>query len=162
MGKYAKQTTVTVASSRIEIEKTIERYGATGFGYMANDARVAIVFQMSDRNVKFLLELPDRNSREFERTPERRIMRSPDKRLAAYEQAVRQRWRALALVIKAKMEAVESGITTFEREFMAHILLPDGRTVGEFMAPQLKSAYEGGEMPDPFPLLGSGEQGNKN
>jgi len=58
--------------------------------------------------------------------------------------------RALALVIKAKLEAVESGITVFDDEFMAHIVLPDGSTVGDFMKPQIEQVYLTGQMP---PLL---------
>jgi hypothetical protein len=45
-----------------------------------------------------------------------------------WEQACRRRWRALALVIKAKLEAAEAGITEFEAAFLAHIVLPDGET----------------------------------
>lgn len=71
-------------------------------------------------------------------------------RKAAYEQAVRQRWRALALLIKSKLEAVESGITVFEEEFMAHVVLPDGKTVGQHLLPQIAHSYESGHMP---PLL---------
>ena len=35
-----------------------------------------------------------------------------------WEQACRQRWRALALVIKAKLEAIDAEISTFEEEFL--------------------------------------------
>ena len=45
---------------------------------------------------------------------------------AAWEQVCRQRWRALLLIIRAKLEAVASGITTLENEFLANIVLPDG------------------------------------
>jgi hypothetical protein len=68
-----------------------------------------------------------------------------------FEQACRQRWRALALVIKAKLEAVESGITCFEDEFLAHIILPSGQQVGEWLRPQLKLAYDKGSMPALLP-----------
>ncbi len=71
----------------------------------------------------------------------------------AYEQAGRQRWRALALVIKAKLEAVESGVETFEDAFLSHIVLPGGGTIGRWLKPQLQEAYVGGKMP---PLLGAG------
>ncbi|MCF7821873.1 MAG: hypothetical protein K9M17_05480 [Mariprofundaceae bacterium] len=65
----------------------------------------------------------------------------------------RQAWRALNLVVKAKLEAVESGITTFEDEFLAHIMLPDGSTVGHLMRPQLEAAYDSGSMPKGLPGL---------
>lgn len=63
------------------------------------------------------------------------------------EQLTRSRWRGLLLVIKAKLEAVQAGITDFETEFMAQIILPDGSTVGQFMKPQIAVAYQNRTMP---------------
>jgi len=63
----------------------------------------------------------------------------------------RQKWRALALVIKAKLEAVESGISVFEDEFMAAIVMPNGRTVSEEIRPRIAAAYESGNMPALLP-----------
>lgn len=60
----------------------------------------------------------------------------------------------MALVIKAKLEAVEAGIAAFEEEFLAHIVLPNGSTVGQFMMPQIAAVYETGRMP-PLLLTGS-------
>jgi hypothetical protein len=68
-------------------------------------------------------------------------------------QATRQRWRALALVIKAKLEVVESGISIFEDEFMANIVLPGGDTVGDFRRLQIAEAYRIGKAPDVLPML---------
>jgi hypothetical protein len=79
--------------------------------------------------------------------------------LAEYEKATRQRWRALALVIKAKLEAVESGITIFEDEFLAHIVLPDGSTAGDWMRPQIAKAYDKNKMPPPMTLALPGAGG---
>lgn len=67
--------------------------------------------------------------------------------------AIKQRWRALALIIKAKLEAVESGISEFDDEFLANIMLPDGATVGEWFRPQLAEAYRIGSMPTGLPML---------
>jgi hypothetical protein len=51
------------------------------------------------------------------------------------------------------MEAVDTGISTIEREFLSYIVLPDGQTVGEWMAPQLETAYTQGNMPVLLPML---------
>jgi len=158
MGKYAENTTVSSGESRIEIENTLTRYGASGFMYGWQDNRAIIVFTMQGKQVKFLLHMPDQNDREFTHTPSRGTLRSDDQRAAEYEKAVRQRWRALALVIKAKLEAVESGITIFENEFLAHIVLPNGQTTGDYVLPQIEEAYSKGRMPDMLPMLMSGEQ----
>ncbi len=39
---------------------------------------------------------------------------------------------------------------------MAHIVLPDGTTVAEFMAPQIEQSYESGKMPSMLPQLEAG------
>ncbi len=49
-------------------------------------------------------------------------------------------------MIKATLEAVESGITTFEEEFLAHIVMPDGMTVGNHVRPTIAAWYAGGTM----------------
>ena len=64
-----------------------------------------------------------------------------------YQQLCRSKWRSLVLAIKAKMECVQSGITTIEQEFLAHIVLPNGLTVGHHTIPQLKESYELNKMP---------------
>jgi hypothetical protein len=153
-GKYASETTVSAEKSRAEIERTLSRYGATKFMYGWQDESALIAFEMDGRRVQFVLPLPDRNADEFSKTPARRNRRSPTQALAAWEKTCRQKWRALALVIKAKLEAVESGITVFEDEFLAHIVLPDGTTVAQFMVPQIAKAYATGRMPALLPAPG--------
>lgn len=154
MSRFAENTTVPSDRSRAEIEKTLMRYGAESFMYGTSATRAMIAFEAYGRRVQFRLPLPDRDSDEFKRTPARRNIRTPEQREAAYEQAVRQRWRALALVIKAKLEAVEAGITEFEDEFLAHIMLPGGQTAGDWLRPQIASAYETGKMPPLLPAPG--------
>lgn len=149
MSRYASETTVSVSKSREEIERILSRYGATGFAYASSGERAMIQFEANARRVRFLLEMPPPDN--FKRTPSTRQWRSPEAAHAAWEKACRQRWRALALVIKAKLEAVECGITEFESEFLAHIMLPDGRDVQEWLRPQLADAYQRGTMPPMLP-----------
>lgn len=154
MPTYAKDTNVTSEKSRAEIERTLQRWGATSFMYGTSPGMAIVAFEMAGRRVKFTLPLPDRRAREFTHTPSRGTVRSAAQQEAAYEQAVRQRWRALALVIKAKLEAVEAGITTFEEEFLAHTVLPNGSTVGQWMLPQVDAAYKAQKMPPMLPGAG--------
>lgn len=149
--RYAESTSVSGEKSRGEIERILSRYGADQFMYGWQTGSAIIAFRANNRQVKFVLPLPDRQDRQFTHTPGRAYLRSGVQQAEAYEQAVRQRWRALALVIKAKLEAVEAGITLFEDEFMAHLILPDGRTMGDWARPQIAAAYETGEMPSLLP-----------
>ena len=149
MTRYAATTSVSSAKSKAEIEALVERYGAAQFvsGWSADKAVVG--FTMHGRQIKFVLTMPDKNKREF--THHSKGPRSAGTALAQWEQACRSRWRALLLVIKAKLEAVESGISVFEDEFMANIVLPDGQMVGEFMRPQIAHAYDTRQMPALLP-----------
>lgn len=149
--RYAEKTTVSSEGSRNEIERILVRYQASKFMYGWENQAAVIMFEMAGRRIKFVLPLPDRNSSEFTRTPARGRMRDQRAALAAYDQAVRQKWRSLALVIKAKLEAVESGITVFDEEFLAHIVLPNNTTVGDWVTPQIDAAYQSGRMPKLLP-----------
>ena len=153
MPKYAEGTSVSREQSRIEIERTLTRYGADSFMYATTTDKAMIAFSMCNRQVRFLLPLPDRYSREFTHTPGRGQKRTDDSAQKEWEQACRQRWRALNLVIKAKLEAVECGISEFEDEFLANIVLPDNRTAGQFLRPQIEQAYQTGTMPPMLPML---------
>lgn len=150
MTTYAANTEVSSGRSRDEIERTLIRYGATDFAYGWTQSHAVIGFVINGRQIRFLLPLPDRNARQFTRTPTGRP-RSASQQQTEYEQAVRSKWRSLALVIKAKLEAVASQIVSFEQEFAMHMVLPDGQTVAEHVLPRIAQAYAEGEVP---PLLG--------
>jgi len=145
--RYAENTSVSVEASRGEIERTLQRYNADSFAYGWDRKQATIEFQHEGRRIRFVLPLPDKHADEFRYTPARKNERHPDDQHKAWEQACRQRWRALALAIKAKMEAVEAGITSFEDEFLAHIVLPDGSTFGPWARPQIAKVYELNQMP---------------
>lgn len=144
--RYAAGTDVSSGRSREEIERTLARYAATSFMYGWDGDRAVLGFVVNSRQVRFVLPMPDRKDRALTHTPARGNRRSDTAIEEAFEQAVRQRWRALALVIKAKLEAVTAGIVTFEDEFAMHMLLPDGRTVAEHVIPAIDEAYKTGRV----------------
>ena len=148
--RYAADTNVPVDRSKAEIERILARYGATEFASAWSGRTALVAFRAHDRMVKFTLPLPDPADKQYRHTPTGRVRRGAwgeDRARAAWEQDCRQRWRSLALAIKAKLEAVASGIATFEQEFLAHIMLPDGRTVASWISPQIAQAYRDGRVP---------------
>lgn len=145
--KYAQTTSVSVDVSRNEIEKTLKRYGAKSFAYATQETKALIMFEYNGKRIRFILNLPDINERRFQKTPSRGRQRTPEAQIKEWEQACRQKWRALLLVIKAKLEAVESGISVFEEEFMANIILPNNQTVAEYMLPQIDNCYKNNTLP---------------
>ena len=144
---YAEGTSVPVERSKAEIEGMLTRYGADQFVSGWKDRESRIQFRAKERFVRFTLTMPDPTDKKFTRHPRFAYkVRSPEAASKEYEQEVRRLWRALALVVKAKLEAVNSGITSFEEEFMAHIVMPDGKTVAEHAIPMIADTYKTGKM----------------
>lgn len=131
MARFAEKTKVQVVQSRGDIEKLLSRHRCQQFGtaidYGLLKARVQ--FTAHDRIVRFEVKLPDPKKFKDPSQEERRI------------------WRSLLLVIKAKLEAVDTQIATFEEEFLAHIVMPNDRTVAELILPQIAESYSTGRMP---------------
>lgn len=148
---YAATTSVPADRSRAEIERTLVRYGATQFAYGWADDKAMIAFVMRDRQIRFLVPMPDQNDRSITHSANER-RRTSSAIETAYNQAVRSRWRALALVIKAKLEAVNSGIVTFEDEWATHMVLPDNSTVRDRLFPVIEQAYATGTVPSMLSL----------
>ena len=146
MAKYAQGTNVSVEKSLAEIQQTLRRYGADGFGYAEFQGQAKVEFQAHKRFIRFIITMPGRHDSEFVHTASRKQVRSADVAYREWEAACRQRWRALALCIKAKLEAVESQISEFENEFMANIVMPDGKTVAEHVGPAIAEAYVSGNV----------------
>lgn len=148
-GKYARKTNVPVAQSRAELEAILEKYGADKFAYSTEAGLVQVGFRIKGLFVRLDIPMPRPDDREFKFTPTGMIAAESTRKLQ-FEQAQRQTWRALVLVVKAKLEAAEIGISTIEREFLADTVLPNGETVAESILPQIAVSYLTGEQP---PLL---------
>lgn len=151
MPKYARETTVPVSKSRAEIEAVVVRYGATAFNSGWKEDAAMIGFRIDNLSVRFILPLPKRDDKKFTHKEKDRYgyeaKRTELQAEQAYEQDVRQRWRALLLTIKAKLEAVECQISTLEEEFLAHIVLPSNQTLGGWIMDNAMPQIRAGSMP---------------
>lgn len=113
----------------------MRKRGADQFFTGADQDRAVLAFRINGRHMRFVLPLGDTRS----------------------TQQIMARWRALWLVIKAKLEAIDVGILTIEEAFLAETVLPDRHTVAEVMLPQIESAYGSGKMPPLLPFYGDRE-----
>ncbi|SFV11893.1 MULTISPECIES: hypothetical protein [unclassified Methylobacterium] len=130
---YAEGTKVPIAQSRAQIETMLRKAGANRIVTMDEALETVVAFMLAGRLIRLRIEIPG----------------------DASDQRRRAIWRAIGLVVKAKIEAVAQGITTVEQEWLAHIVLPNGRTVGDWIEPQLQVAYDEGRMPtEPLMLEG--------
>jgi len=125
--RYAEGTTVAAEKSRMEVDRFLQKRGAKSFATMNNEDLFAIQFQIDKRTVRIVVPRA---------VQAKRGDAAQRKRQADAED--RRRWRALLLVLRSKFEAIASGITTFDREFMAHLVTASGQTVGDVLEPNLE------------------------
>ena len=150
MGQYANNTTVSPEKTQNDIRDTLRRYGAGRFGIMEEADKAHVMFEYGSLMIQLTIDLPKKE--EFELTEAGRSRKLSAVK-EAHNQAIRQRWRALLLAIKAKLEAIESGISTIEKEFLAFVMMPDGRNLGDHLIPELKKIAGTGKMPKLLPFL---------
>ena len=142
MPGYARRTPVEVVRTRTQIEDELRRRGTSSFGYNVDDdaGEAVIAFTMRSLQVRMSLPLPSFDDA-FRYTPSGKYQRAPAEQAKAYEAEIRRRWRALLLIVKAKLVAVDDGITTIEREFLPDVVIGD-TTVWERTRPELERARQ--------------------
>lgn len=138
--RYAAETSVAPEKSRAQIEILLRNHGATEYATGWDPTHDRIQFRLRNLIVRFVLPRPDRQAYLRDRHGWSRAPKAVDR---AVDQADRQRWRALYLVVRAKLEAVEANISTLEQEFLAFVVMPNGLTIGDALVPQLT----GGTVP---------------
>lgn len=132
---YAKGTTVSVSSSQQEIAQTLHRYGVVTYSFGARPGEALVEFEMSDFPVRISVPLPAKPPKQMGTSPQtgRQV-----NLWTRWEQEVKEAWRALLLLIKANLEAIERGIVTVEQAFLAYLVTNNGRTVGDQLIPELQ------------------------
>jgi hypothetical protein len=139
---YAEGTTVQVEKSVGEILALVKRAGAVRIAQFEEPDRLTIQFDLQGRMVRFRVTLPG-----WEEMPThngRRELLGRTQREAIAAQRHRQRARALLLVIKAKLESVESGVETLEEAFLANVVMANGQTVYERVVEPIAVEYQSG------------------
>jgi hypothetical protein len=129
--RFAERTSVPVGQTRAQLETLLRRYGADQMLVGWRDGAAVVGFRIKGLQIKLTLQLPTGDDR-------------------AAEAETKRLWRSLLLVVKAKLEACNSGIAVLEDEFAAYVVMPNGSTFGDWARPQIAHMYETGDMP---PLL---------
>lgn len=147
---FAKETDVSVGRSRSELEDMLKRYGADQFASGWKTGLASIQFRIKGRTVRLEVPMPTLKEIPEKVNGRRRNLAQREKQL---QQTERQRWRAIVLLTKARLEAVALGIETIETAFLAGFVTLNGQTVGEMMRGELDRVIcEGAKVK----LLGDG------
>lgn len=123
--RYAEGTKVSVDSSRGELTGILTTHGVKRMGWFGDaDSGDELQFELGDGQFRLRIAKP---------TLAEVLRDYPN----AYDPAAkldgewRRRWRANVLLLKAKLEFIDSGDTTLDRELLPYRVLADGRTLEE-------------------------------
>lgn len=120
---YGEHTKVPFPKTVSDILVMLRKAGAEQVGQFEESQRLTIMFRMNERQVRFRITWANNSDREQ-----------------------RQRGRALFLVIKAKLESVESQVETFEEAFLPNVVMANGQTVYERVAEPIALEYKAGTV----------------
>jgi hypothetical protein len=143
---YAAGTKVAVSNSHAEILKLLVKHGASYYAVGAQGDVAVLGFKIKGASVRLRFPLPsysdkdkpwsiwpwsDGQKRPFNPAKDEKYITKPT--TTKLEQAMRERWRLVVLVIKTKLELVSLGARTVEQEFLDGLVLPSGKTVGQML-----------------------------
>jgi hypothetical protein len=132
--RFAEDTRVPVATSQAQVKAMLQKAGATRTAVFEEPLNSSVAFQIGDGMYRITVPV------------------DPSAKSAAQDE--KRAWRLMGLLIKAKLEAVKEGASTIEREFLADMLLYNGRTVAETAMPEIERARVEGRMPKSLMLEG--------
>lgn len=127
--RYAARTEVPTSRSQDQVKAELRRVGADQIGVMESSTQAYVVFLV--RDIRY------------------RITTAPFKPARGQDVAQEQRrqWRAILLLVKAKVVSIMEGISTVEREFLADAVMPDGSVWADHAPRMIAAAYKEGGPP---------------
>lgn len=148
---YAQNTKVDALNSQAEILRILHKNGVVehAFGNAIGDdglARSMVTFRNAGIAYRIAIIMPDEGHEAFthSETGRPRVASAAEN---AWKQECRRRWRSMVLLIKAKLVAVDDGITEFEEEFMPYAVTDTGETIAERILPSMKAtSLSGGPL----------------
>lgn len=132
--RFAEDTGVPAHQTQGEIKKRLKAAGADQVAVFEAADKSSVAFRIGYAMYRITVPM------------------DPKARNVAQDE--RRAWRLLGLLMKSKLEAVREGATTVEREFLADMVLYDGKTVSERFGPELQLAYQEGRMPKTLMITG--------
>lgn len=132
-GRYATKSAVPAQATQMEIQALVGRYGGQRYTVSIEEERARIGFALHDRTILLSLPLPRGDERRFGyyRRQGYEYARAAGAARELWEQACRANWRALLLVVRAKLEAIELGIMDVDEAFFGERVTDTGETVRE-------------------------------
>lgn len=145
---YAAGTTVAASQTQGEIMGLLGSRGVTKIATFVEPQKFSLAFEHGGVPYRVTLPLPDPDAARFTKYKQGSVWfdRTENAARELYEKELNRRWRAFGMVIKAKIVAVEEGISTMEAEFIGNLVLKGGRTVAETYSEDLPALAASGQV----------------
>lgn len=128
--RYAEGTKVSVESSRGELTGILAKHGVQRMGWMGGPEGDELMFELGGGQFRLRIDRPTAETLRRDHAGEYAYPGNIDWQAKA-DQEWRRRWRANVLLLKAKLEFIDGGDTTLDRELLPYRVLADGRTLEE-------------------------------
>ncbi len=136
--RYAEGTKVEVEKSRAEIMSILAQHGVLRMATATGPEGDELEFVLSGHRFRFRILKPTL-------TEVRNLYPTAYDHEAKLQGEWRRRWRANVLLLKAKLEFIDSGDTTLERELLPYLLTAGGQTIGDLVVAGEIPLLEAGE-----------------
>lgn len=139
-----EQTSVTVEKSQGDIRGLLSKYGAERFSFSEGESQgqwwVGVEFIHANHLVRIAAPLKAPDDDWLRAKVRRARTKSREEFVREHnDQEGRRIWRVIYWSLKARMEAVEEGLETFEEAFLSHIVDPGtGRTLWDGLRPHVE------------------------
>jgi len=143
--KYAEKTKVPIGRSKERIENLLIKSGIENFGYETNRKFAAIKFVYEGLSYMVGIKLQDITNEKFTHTSGGKLRKDKDSIFQGWMQEQKRLWRVLELVIKAKLELINEGGSSFEQEFLSGMLTRDGKPLILKLIPFIEQAKQTGQ-----------------
>ncbi|MDQ4504308.1 hypothetical protein [Sinomonas sp. ASV322] len=138
---YVRGASMSCSALQAEIQEMLVESGASGFRLASEQGKAAIAFSAGDRQFRLVLSQPGSADSRLEPEYDPLQPHSTGHESKTMQEAARKNWWQLAVLIRAKLDAVAKGIVTFDEEFLAYMVMPGGATVFQATGPAITTAY---------------------
>lgn len=122
---YARGGIVPVERTLSEIGRLVKAAGGSDMTVISSDEQIGCEFILEGLRIRLTCDLIDKHQTMLDRLA--RAM-SPTQAGQAHQRMIRERWRAVMLVIKAKLISVNLKIESVQEAFMAQVVTADRQT----------------------------------
>lgn len=136
---------MAVINAAEKIDGLLKQLGAQGFMRGWDDQNNGLItFRMKGIDYKITVGLPKKADYGFTANGRKRTTNS---QFEAWNDACKDTWREFYDLIHAKMLGIQRGITKFEWEFLAYVVMNnEGDVAGDSLVPQMEQAFRMGEF----------------